>query len=452
MASITAANSQFSFETALHEAWAKEYVEDPFLSPSPLSSPPTSRSPSPTPPRPPLPSIPSHAISQAGAPSNSRKRRNKAQSKARRQRQRLEEQSTRTEPNPVRAKTMAKFAKISASIPVKIQAESFATASTGFIGRNCSPLPRALRLDELVGPSSSFGFRLVKWDGKAPIRIVDECGRIIVVCAGQAGTTASWEETLRLATEKLEHARKCGRFPAEALEHARGSFPTMSSGFSHGGGRKEPQNQRSSSSTNALLVADLVDAFEPIAGFQSSVFAHWAPRLHAHYKDLMSQLCGQDSKLKRNWAKSVFASAVFNLGPRTVCFKHRDFANIPYGWCAVTALGSFDSTLGGHIVLWDLGLVIEFPSGSTILLPSAVIAHSNAAIQENETRYSFTQYTAGGLFRWAAHGMKSNSDFMKTATEEQLAEAQKRDTERWKLGLGLFSTEAELQAWAEGAR
>ncbi|KAG6806479.1 hypothetical protein H0H92_011169, partial [Tricholoma furcatifolium] len=160
MASITAANPLFSFETALHEAWAKESVEDPFLSPSPLSSPPTSRSPSPTP-RPALPSIPSHAVSQAGAPSNSRKHRNKAQSKARRQRQRLEEQSTRAEPNPVRAKTMAKFAKISASIPVKIQAESFATASTGFIGRNCSPLPRALCLDELVGPSSNFGFRLV---------------------------------------------------------------------------------------------------------------------------------------------------------------------------------------------------------------------------------------------------------------------------------------------------
>ncbi|KAL0563534.1 hypothetical protein V5O48_018531, partial [Marasmius crinis-equi] len=83
---------------------------------------------------------------------------------------------------------------------------------------------------------------------------------------------------------------------------------------------------------------------------------------------------------------------------------HRDVQNAPFGWCAVTALRQFNSALGGHLVLWDLGLVLEFPPGSTILLPPATIAHSNVPVAEHETRTSFTQYSAGALFRWVESG------------------------------------------------
>ena len=80
------------------------------------------------------------------------------------------------------------------------------------------------------------------------------------------------------------------------------------------------------------------------------------------------------------------------------------------GWCCITALGDFDPTKGGHLVLWDLKLVIEFPPGSTVLLPSAAIAHSNTAIDCREMRCSFTQFTAGGLFRWTSHRLFSQDD------------------------------------------
>ncbi len=41
--------------------------------------------------------------------------------------------------------------------------------------------------------------------------------------------------------------------------------------------------------------------------------------------------------------------------------------------------------------------------------PKSGLGHcrSNVGIQEGETRYSFTQYTAGGLFRWRARGLPS---------------------------------------------
>ncbi|KAF8220175.1 hypothetical protein L208DRAFT_1183270, partial [Tricholoma matsutake] len=61
---------------------------------------------------------------------------------------------------------------------------------------------------------------------------------------------------------------------------------------------------------------------------------------------------------------------------------------------------------GGHLALWDLGIVVHFPPGSGILLPSALIQHSNTPIASHECQYSFAQYTSGGLFRWAQNGFK----------------------------------------------
>ena len=57
-----------------------------------------------------------------------------------------------------------------------------------------------------------------------------------------------------------------------------------------------------------------------------------------------------------------------------------------------------------YLVLWDMGLVIEFPPGATILIPSATLRHSNVCLNPGDTRMSFTQYSAGGLFRWVDQG------------------------------------------------
>jgi hypothetical protein len=112
-------------------------------------------------------------------------------------------------------------------------------------------------------------------------------------------------------------------------------------------------------------------------------------------------------------------------------------------------LGNFDPTLGGHLVLWDLKLVIEFPPGSTILIPSATLRHSNVAIRKGETRYSFTQYTAGGLFRWVDQGFQSASSYAAGLTKAQLKKHERKEeqkgTERWKMGVNLFSTLTSLQ-------
>ncbi|TDL13700.1 hypothetical protein BD410DRAFT_734976, partial [Rickenella mellea] len=145
----------------------------------------------------------------------------------------------------------------------------------------------------------------------------------------------------------------------------------------------------------------------------------------------------------RNFTNSAFPSTTFNFGPMVATVPHFDTANLSFGWCSITALGSFDSTRGGHIIAWALGLVIRFPSGATIDLPSAIFEHSNVTIQEGETRASFTQYAAGGLFRYVANGLQTDKQLSATnpALKQRLEEERPR---RWEQGLGMFSTMKEL--------
>ncbi|KAK1228872.1 hypothetical protein PQX77_008082 [Marasmius sp. AFHP31] len=80
-----------------------------------------------------------------------------------------------------------------------------------------------------------------------------------------------------------------------------------------------------------------------------------------------------------------------------------------------TSIGTYE--VGGHLILWDLGLALQFPPGSTVLLPSASIAHSNVPVADDETRTSFTQYTAGGLLRWVDCGGCSLEELRKADKE-----------------------------------
>jgi hypothetical protein len=134
------------------------------------------------------------------------------------------------------------------------------------------------------------------------------------------------------------------------------------------------------------------------------------------------------------------AAAAFNLGPATVCDPHRDGANLSFGICSITALGHFDSERGGHLVLEELDLVIEFPPGSTILIPSAILTHWNTKISEGEKRYSFTQYSAGALFSYVENGMMSNIKAMEDATWEELEVMKyvRENADAWQRGLALF--------------
>ncbi|KDR72064.1 hypothetical protein GALMADRAFT_41409, partial [Galerina marginata CBS 339.88] len=134
-------------------------------------------------------------------------------------------------------------------------------------------------------------------------------------------------------------------------------------------------------------------------------FGFYFPKIYQDYTYHLGRLYAHMPTLRPNFPNiSIFPACTFNLGPHTSTFDHTDAANVPYGICAITALGRFNPQLGGHLVLFDLKLVVEFPPGSTVLIPSSVFRHGNTLIVgEGSYHMSFTQYCAGGLFRWVRY-------------------------------------------------
>jgi hypothetical protein len=126
--------------------------------------------------------------------------------------------------------------------------------------------------------------------------------------------------------------------------------------------------------------------------------------LYTFCKRTLEEIEKHDQRLRRPFKDSPFGTMTFNFGPQVCTFPHKDLKNLSWGWCSVTSLGSYDPKKGGHLVLWDLKLAIEFPPHASILIPSAIIEHSNTAIGPTESRMSVTNYNSAGLFRWVAYG------------------------------------------------
>ncbi|KAI0039137.1 hypothetical protein FA95DRAFT_1504596, partial [Auriscalpium vulgare] len=239
--------------------------------------------------------------------------------------------------------------------------------------------------------------------------IVDEQGRILVPLAGQPAESKDWPDVIRQANQQADEIlRECDFAPGQQ-KSKRGTYPHLSMGFSFGGGRKEPTNlkPKTDNQIGAFACLGRSVAFRRFAGFGSASYKLYGPRLFASCKETVQGVRDEDPTLAPPFSNSVFPTATFNFGPQVATRLHRDHLNVPYGWCSVTAFGSYDYKRGGHLILWDLKLVVEFPPGATILLPSALLIHGNTPVQPGETRYSFTQYCAGALTRWHTYGCRT---------------------------------------------
>ena len=104
------------------------------------------------------------------------------------------------------------------------------------------------------------------------------------------------------------------------------------------------------------------------------------------------------------------------------------------------AMGDYDPRIGGHLVLWDLRLMIEFPPGAVILLPSAILRHSNTAVRYGEMRMSFTQFSPGGLWQWTECGFQTQAEFLRRGGQFAV-----NGETRWTQGLARFSTLRQLE-------
>ncbi|KAJ7074447.1 hypothetical protein C8F01DRAFT_971638 [Mycena amicta] len=171
------------------------------------------------------------------------------------------------------------------------------------------------------------------------------------------------------------------------------------------------------------------------------MFRTCAGGLHSYYASTMDKLHSHLRHLPRLFpaALSVFASLTLNLGPQTATLPHIDLLNLAWGLCFITALGVFDPILGGHLVLWDLRLIIEFPPGSTIAIPSALLRHSNTSLRPGEIRYSVTQFSAGGLFRYVDNGFQLQDHATAGMTTEEMESRAQANMSRFTEGLQMYT-------------
>ncbi|KZP28311.1 hypothetical protein FIBSPDRAFT_668895, partial [Athelia psychrophila] len=245
-----------------------------------------------------------------------------------------------------------------------------------------------------------------------PVTILDDDGRVVAVLVGRplkkSGEYDDWPEVVIGLEAAINQLERDSTFSSKQNEHRRGPHRAKAFGVSHGGGQKRPGVLRQGSLRNQRAV----EAFRSnefvkrAAHFGSSAFSYYSPKLYARYCDYLGRLRQHDPSLAWNFPQSVFPVTTVNFGPEAACYDHLDFGNAAAGWCAITAAGSYDPKLGGHLIIFDINKIIEFPPGSTILLPSSVMRHGNTPIQEGETRVGITQYAAGALFRYVDHGFK----------------------------------------------
>lgn len=182
-----------------------------------------------------------------------------------------------------------------------------------------------------------------------------------------------------------------------------------------------------------------------VAPTPTGALALFAPKLYRWLGAKLGRLYNHHPGLQQNFKNSIFTAVTFNCGPGTECVEHVDHNNAANMFCAITALGRYDPATSGHLVLYKLKRIIEFPPGSTILIPSAFVSHGNTKIRPGETRMSMTQYVAGGLIRWVDYGFQSAKSLLsdkeggqKRCVIDGAAGA------RWKWAVGMFSTPASL--------
>ncbi|KAF8164951.1 hypothetical protein B0H34DRAFT_687172 [Crassisporium funariophilum] len=187
-------------------------------------------------------------------------------------------------------------------------------------------------------------------------------------------------------------------FTKQELNHKRGNFPAINFGFTLPNGFKYPINLDNwRRHTERIHWISSCPVFARILTFQNASLAFWNP------------------------------------------------GNCPFRWCAITALGNFNHTQGGHLILWELKLIIEFSHGCTVLIRSATITHSNIPVADGDVRVLITQYCAGSIIRYMDNGFQTDRA-LHEQDKQWYEEAQAAKEHRWKMSLGLLSTLQGLKA------
>ncbi|KAJ7747084.1 hypothetical protein B0H14DRAFT_2636825 [Mycena olivaceomarginata] len=276
------------------------------------------------------------------------------------------------------------------------------------IGTLPTSSPRAIGMgsrvytqEEIGRMSGTEGFTYIDWLRELTIPILDSHRRLIALLGGKPKDLLGWKTVTDGAAHLLDSLLPRAHFTAGDSLHRRvhpeSPYPSVSRGLSHGGGQSEP-GELCNHPANVEITDEMLENeyFRRIVGFANCLFRIFAPILFAFYQAQMALLADWNPALKWPFVNSVFAACTFNFGPRAVTW-------------------------------------------STILIPSAIIRHSNIPVQPDEKRFSFVQYTAGGLFRWIRNGYMTDEDFLSKSTVGSKVARDLEATTCWEDGVQMFS-------------
>ncbi|KAK7051222.1 hypothetical protein VNI00_004722 [Paramarasmius palmivorus] len=359
------------------------------------------------------------ALSTASTPSYNHKRR-----ASRRKTQRENQRAAAYDEEPPSERTLDEAIRKAKIVRLDMDASQLDAAKGAHTGKRGTKatygtkdeVEKEYGLQELI----DMGYIHIAWDGITPMVIVDRSGRIIAFLAGRPRDKSYVDDLMDLFDFMMAEGEKMGwDEDLPGSPHKRGWFHAFNRGVSMGMGSPRPVVLDNKKANDVLTRMVEHPAFKRLNGFQNSSFALWAPRLYRRYRDTIEKMYGRLKSYPRNFSNTVFAAAAFNFGGRVRTIKHRDHMNWPFGICVITAMGRFDPKRSALLVLQEFKLVIEFPHAATAAIPSACVTHFNTGIAPGDTRTSFTQYTAGAIFRWVENGFR---------TEKQLKED---DFEAW---------------------
>ncbi|KAG6815570.1 hypothetical protein H0H93_009451 [Arthromyces matolae] len=351
------------------------------------------------------------------AESSKNQKRNKRVHEKRRRR--LDDQAEKHGHHPREQETVDVHLKGASTVPTNMTRDDFPVTRGGFTALPGKPNEEGWRFENLK-EALDAGYHLVEWDGKSSKPFLTEDGRVFLVLVGMPDDP-TYISSCEQAYSAMSKEGSCAEFSDAEKEHKRGPFPAKNVGVTMGLGATYPTNLQCGAHKDMLERLLANEHIKRLAYFADAAFNLWAPKLHKHYREHLFPLFKRLDYLRPIFARSIYTAAAFNFGPNVFTVAHRDCMNLPGGWCAIQSLGTFDHTKGGHIFFPQLKMVVEFPSGALVLIPSATIIHGNIPVQEGNSRASFTQYSAGGLFRYVENGY---------CTEAQLRRTDKKGYER----------------------
>ncbi|KAJ6489317.1 hypothetical protein C8R47DRAFT_1215664 [Mycena vitilis] len=204
---------------------------------------------------------------------------------------------------------------------------------------------------------ASLGFEFIRWN-EQPGASVDLKDRVVAMYVGRPSQALPWERAVIEASHDMLTAR-------EAINHCLGAtVENLPSGIRCGGraGRR-PQDMWAQRpvSTEHMVISMLRNsrAMQTITSFQNAVYRNIAPHLSNSSHEKLALLKDYDPTLPFCRVDYQFVTDSF--------IRKEDTSYTP-GLTAFTLLGDYRNQ-EGEIILWTKKKVVNFPVGSTFLMP-----------------------------------------------------------------------------------